>query len=179
MLRKTWISRLLTARQHISMVLLWRQLDRKFPMFAYWNRPSARRGYFDHLAQSQHPLLWAFSTAESLSYPEIIGSIGGLTIFQGQQYSSCSKAGGWWAAQLPRGFRKNLLIVICATPTPGCAANFPRNWYSQPYILRLFGRSAQELPVEYHVEALFIKFSESSSKKCCRQGPGSGNLLHV
>ena len=59
--------------------------------------------------------------------PAIIGSIGGLTIFQGQQYSSCSKASGWRAAQLLGVFRKNLLIVIWATPTPGCAANFLRN----------------------------------------------------
>ena len=176
MLRKTWISRLLTARQHISMVLLWRQLDRKFPMFAYWNRPSARRGYFDHLAQSQHPLLWTFSTAESLSYPEIIGSIGGLTIFQGQQYSSCSKAGGCRAAQLLGGFRRNLLIVSWATPTPGCTANFPGNWYSQPLILRPFGRSGQELPVEYLETWNFINFSVPTAKKGSRQGPGSGIL---
>ena len=63
------------------------------------------------------------------------------------------------------------------------------------YFAPIFGRSAQELlnlvrvvvvPVEYHskgeyqVEALFINFSvstaRSTSKKGCRQGPGSGNL---
>ena len=43
-------------------------------------------------------------------------------------------------------------------------------------ILRPFGRSGQELPVEYQVEALFINFSVSTAKKGCRQGPGSGNL---
>ena len=80
-------------------------------MFAYWNRPSARRGNFYQLVQGQHLLLYALSTAEGLSYPASIGSIGGTTIFQGQQYSSCSKAGGCRAAQLLGGFRRNLLIV--------------------------------------------------------------------
>ena len=111
-----------------------------------------------------------------LSCPKSIGSIGRNTIFQGQQYSSCSKAGGCRAAQLLGGFRRNLLIVSWVTHTPGCTANFPGNWCSQPRILRPFGRSSQELPAEYQVEARFINFSESTAKKCCRQGPGSGNL---
>jgi hypothetical protein len=55
-------------------------------------------------------------------------------------------------------------------------ANLPGNLYSQPLILRSFGRSAQELSVEYQVEALFINFSVSSAKKGCREGPGSGIL---
>ena len=42
--------------------------------------------------------------------------------------------------------------------------------------LRPFGRSGQELPVEYQVEPHFINFSVSTAKKGYRQGPGSGNL---
>ena len=145
-------------------------------MFAYWNRPSGWRGYFYHLAQGQHPLLWAFSTPEGLSYPAIIGSIGGLTIFQGQQYSSCSKAGGCREAQLLGGFRRNLQIVSWVAHTPGCTANFPGNWCSQPRILRPFGRSSQELPAEYQVEARFMNFPVSTARKGCRQPPGSGIL---
>ena len=38
------------------------------------------------------------------------------------------------------------------------------------------GRSAQELPIEYQVEALFINFSVSIAEKGCREGPGSGIL---
>ena len=45
-----------------------------------------------------------------------------------------------------------------------------------PLILRPFGRSGQELPVEYQVEPHFINFSASTAKKGYRQGPGSGNL---
>ncbi len=176
MLGKYGKSRILIASQHFSMVLLWRQLHRDFLRFVNWSRPSGRWRNFYQVAQGQHPLLCALSTAESLSCPKSIGSIGGTTIFQGQQYSSCSKAGGCRAAQLLGGFRRNLLIVSWVTPTPGCTANFPGNWCSQPLILRPFGRSGQELPVEYQVEALFINFSVSSAKKGCRQGPGSGNL---
>ena len=66
-------------------------------------------------------------------------------------------------AQLLGGFRRNLLIVSRVTPTPGCTAksNFPGNRYSQPLILRPFGRSGLELPVEYpgtrshHFSAVF------------------------
>ena len=97
-------------------------------------------------------------------------------IFQGQQYSSCSKAGGCRAAQLLGGFRRNLLIVTWVTHTPGCTANFPGNWCSQPRILRPFGRSSQELPAEYQVEARFMNFSVSTARKGCRQAPGSGIL---
>ena len=164
------------ASQHFSMVLLSRQLHRDFLRFANWTRPSGRRGNFYQVPQGQHPLLCALSTAESLSCPKSIGSIGGFTIFQGQQYSSCSKACGCRAAQLLGGFRRNLQIVSWATPTPECTANFPGNWYSQPLILRPFGRSGQELPAEYQVEARFINYSVSTAKKGCRQGPGSGNL---
>ncbi len=176
MLRKYGKSRILIASQHFSMVLLWRQLHRDFLRFDNWTRPSGRHGNFYQVAQGQHPLLCALSTAESLSCPKSIGSIGVTTIFQGQQYSSCSKAGGCRAAQLLGGFRRNLLIVSWATPTPGCTANFPGNWYSQPLILRPFGRSGQELPAEYQVEARFINFSVSTPRKGCRQGPGSWNL---
>ncbi len=126
---------------------------------------------------STRPLLCALSTAESLSCPKSIGSIGGPTIFQGQHCSSCSKAGGCRAAQLLGGFRRDLLIVSWVAPTPGCTANFLGNRYSQPLILRPFGRSGQELPVEYVVEPLFINFSLSwLKKKGYRQGQGSGNL---
>jgi hypothetical protein len=65
-------------------------------------------------------LLCALSTAESLSCPKSIGSIGGTPIFQGQQYSNCSKAGGCRVAPLVRGFGRNLLIVSRVTLTPGC-----------------------------------------------------------
>ena len=140
------------------MVLLWRQLHRDFLRFVNWSWPSGRRGNFYHVPQVQHPLLCALSTAESLSCPKSIWSIGGPTIFQGQHCSSCSKAGGCRAAQLLGGFCRNLLIVSWATPTPGCTANFPGNWCSHPLILRPFGRSGQKLPVEYQVEPLFINF---------------------
>ena len=47
--------------------------------------------------------------------------------------------------------------------------------------MRPIGRSAQELPVEYQVEALFINFSVSShlssAEKGCREAPGFGILL--
>jgi hypothetical protein len=90
---------------------------------------------------------------------------GGSTICQGRQYSSCSKAGGCRAAQLLWGFRRDLLIVSWVAPTPGCTANFPGNWCSQPLILRPFGRSGQELSVEYQVEPLFINFRYLQLKK--------------
>jgi hypothetical protein len=174
----------LIARQHFSMallcMLLWGQLNRDFLRFVNWSRPSGRRDNFYQVAQGQHPLLsWllsAHSTAESLSCPKSIGSIGGNPIFWGQQYSSCSKAGGCRAAQLPGGFRTNLLIVSWVAPTPGCRANFPGNRCSQPLILCPFGRSAQELHVEYQVEPLFIIFCSLVLKKAVDiQGPGSGN----
>jgi hypothetical protein len=151
-------SRILIASQHFSMVLLWGQLHKDFLRFADCTRPSGRHGKFYQVAQGQHPLLCALSTDESLSCPKSIGSIGGTTIFQGQQYSSCSKAGGCRAAQLPGGFPRNWQIVCWMAPTPGCTANFPGNRCSQPLILRPFGRSAQELPVEYQVEPLFMIF---------------------
>jgi hypothetical protein len=40
--------------------------------------------------------------------------------------------------------------------------------------LRSFGRFAQELPVEYQVEALFINIPVSSVEKGTREGPGIG-----
>jgi hypothetical protein len=113
---------------------------------------------------------------KSLSCPKSIGSIGGSTIFQGQQYSSCWKAGGCRAAQLLGGFHRDLLIVSWVAPTPGCTANIPGNWYSQPLILRPFGRSGRELSVEYQVEPLSINFSLSTAKTGYRKKPGSGNL---
>ena len=114
-------SQILITRQHFSMVLLWRQLNKDFLRFANWTRPSGWRGDFYQVAQGQHQLLFALSTAESLSCPKSIGSIGVTTIFWGQQYSSCSKAGGCRAGQLLGGFRSNLLIVSWVTSTPGCA----------------------------------------------------------
>jgi hypothetical protein len=118
----------------------------------------------------------SFDCHESLSYPKSIGSIGGNPIFWGQQYSSCSKAGGFQAAQLLGGFRRNLLIVSWVSWTLGFTVNFPGNWCSQPLIVRPFGRSGQKLRVEYQVEPLFINFSVSTAKKGYRQKPGSGNL---
>ena len=175
-MRKTTKSRILITSHHVSMVLLWRQLQIDFLRFVNWTRPSGRRGNFYQLAQDQHPLLCALSTAESLSCPKSIGSIGGTTIFQGQQYSSCSKAGDCRAAQLLGGFPMNLPIVSWVTPTPGGTANFPGNWYSQPVILRPIGRSGQEPPVEYLETWNFINFSVPTAKKGYRQGPGSGIL---
>jgi hypothetical protein len=86
-------------------------------------------------------------------------SIGGPTKFQGQRYSSCSKADVRRAAQLLGGFHRNLSIVSRLTPTPGCTANFPGNSSSQQLILRPFGRSGQVLPAGNQVEARFINFS--------------------
>jgi hypothetical protein len=57
-----------------------------------------------------------------------------------------------------------LLIVSWVTPTSGFTAKkklggkIPGNRCSQPLILRPFGRSAQELPVEYQVEPLSSTF---------------------
>jgi hypothetical protein len=122
-------SNILIARQHFSMVLLWRQFHRVFLRFDNLTRPSGRHGNFTRLcnASTRHALLsidlCALSTAESLSCPKRVGSIGRPTIFQGQQYSRCSKAGGCRAALLLGGFRcrrGNLLIVSRATPTQEC-----------------------------------------------------------
>jgi hypothetical protein len=169
-------SRFLIAREHFSMALLWGQLHRDFLRFVNWSRPYGRRGNFYQVVQGQHPLLCVLSTAEALSRPKSIGSIGGNPIFWGQQYSSCSKAGGCRAAQLLGGFRRNLLIVNWVIPTPGCTTNFLGNRCSQPLILHPFGRSGQKLSVEYQVTPLFINFSVPTSKKGYRQGPGSRNL---
>jgi hypothetical protein len=100
------------------MVLLWRKLHRDFLRFANWTRPPGLCGKFYQVVQGQHQLLCALSTAESLSCPKGIGSIGFTTVFQGRQYSSCSKAGGCRAAQLLGGFRRNLLIISWVTQTP-------------------------------------------------------------
>jgi hypothetical protein len=59
-------------------------------------------------------------------------------------------------------------------PALGCTTNIPGNRCSQPLILRPFGRSGQELPVEYQVEPLFINFSVFTAKKGCRQGQDLG-----
>jgi hypothetical protein len=158
------------------MVLRWGQLHRDFLRFANWTSSSGRRGSFYQVPQGQHPLLRALSTAESLSCPKSIGSIGGPTIFQGQQYSNSSKAGGCLAAQLLGEFRRDLLIVSWVALMPGCTTNFPGNWCSQQLILRPFGRSGQELSVEYQGEPLFINFSLSTAKKGYRQKSWSGNL---
>jgi hypothetical protein len=64
MLHKYGKSRILIARQHFSMVLLWRQLHRDFLRFATWTRPSRRRGNFYQVVQGQPPLLCALSTAD-------------------------------------------------------------------------------------------------------------------
>jgi hypothetical protein len=158
------------------MVLLWGQLHRGSLRFANWTSSSGRRGNFYQVPRGQHPWLCALSTAESLSCPKSIGSIEDSTIFQVQQYSSCSKAGGCRATQLLGGFRGDLLSFSWVAPTPGCTANFPWNWCSQPLILRPFGRSGQELSVEYQVEPLFINFSLSTAKTDCRRKPGTGNI---
>ena len=161
-------SRILIAMQHFLISLLWRQLHKYFLRFVNWSRPCGRWGNFYQVAQGQHPLLCALSTAESLSCPKSMGSIGGTTIFWGQQYSSCSKAGGCRAAQLLGGFRRDLLIVSWVAPTLGCTANFQGNWCSEPLILRPFGRSCQELPSEYLETWIFINFSVSTAKKGSR-----------
>jgi hypothetical protein len=74
-----------------------------------------RRGNFYKVVQDQHSLLCALSTADSLSCSKSIWLIGRITIFQGQHYSSCSKAGGCRAAQLLEGFHRNLLIISWVT----------------------------------------------------------------
>ena len=68
-------SRILIARQHFSMLFLWRQLHKDFLRFVNWSRPSGRWGNFYQFAQRQHQLLCALSSAESLSCPKSIGSI--------------------------------------------------------------------------------------------------------
>ena len=140
------------------------------------------RATFTRLPEARtRPLLsWLLSflpTAESLSCPKSIGSRGGPPIFQGQKYSSCSKASGCWTAESLGAFRGNLLIVSWVTPTPGCTANFPGNPCSQPLIFAPFRRSGQELPVECQVEPFPTNFSLSTAKKGCTKGPRSGNLV--
>ena len=46
-------SRTLVARQHFSMMLLWRQLHREFLRFVNWTRPSGWRGNFYQVTQGQ------------------------------------------------------------------------------------------------------------------------------
>ena len=70
-------SPILIGRLDFSMVLLWRQSRRDFPRFANWTRPSGRRGNFYQVAQGQRPFLLALSSAESLSCPKSMESIGG------------------------------------------------------------------------------------------------------
>jgi hypothetical protein len=138
------------------------------------------RATFTRLPEARTlPLLSFLPTAESLSCPKSIGSRGGPPIFQGQKYSSCSKAGGCWTAELLGAFRGNLLIVSWVTPTPGCTANFPGNPCSQPLIFASFRRSGQELPVECQVKPFPTNFSlstaEKGHEKGCTKGLGSGN----
>ena len=126
-------SRILIARLDFSMVLLWRQSRRDFPRFANWTRPSGRRGNFYQVAQGQHPFLFALSSAESLSCPKSMESIGGTTIFHSLDNIQVvqKQMGAGLHVAAPVGFRRNLLIVRWVTPTPGCTstANFPGNWY--------------------------------------------------
>ena len=123
----------LIARLDFSMVLLWRQSRRDFPRFANWTRPSGRRGNFYQVAQGQHPFLFALSSAESLSCPKSMESIGGTTIFHSLDNIQVvqKQMGAGLHVAAPVGFRRNLLIVRWVTPTPGCTstANFPGNWY--------------------------------------------------
>jgi hypothetical protein len=54
----------------------------------------------------------------------------------------------------------NLPIISWVTrATLGCAAISPCNVCSQPLIVRAFGRSPQELPLEYQVDVLFMNIS--------------------
>ena len=146
--------------------------------FPWWFYAGNYKKIFTRLPEaSTRPLLSFLSTAESLSCPKSIGSRGGTPIFQGQKYSSCSKAAGCRTAELLGAFLTNLLIVSWVTPTPGCTGNFPGNPCSKPPILPPFGRSGQELPVECQVEPFPTNFSLSTAKKGCTKGPGSGNLL--
>jgi hypothetical protein len=72
-----------------------------FLRFANWTRPSGRRGNFYQDPQRQHLLSCALSTAERLSCPKSIGSIGGTKIFlvnniqvvQKQVVPGCTAAG--------------------------------------------------------------------------------------
>ena len=145
-------SRILIARLHFSMVILWRQLHKDFLRFVNWTRPSGRWGNFYEVARGQHPLLSALSTVESLSCPKSIGSRGGPQYFRVKTIQVFSKAGECRTPELLGAFRRNLLIVSWVTPTPGCTPSFPGNRCSQPLILLPFGRSGQELPVECQVE---------------------------
>jgi hypothetical protein len=151
-------SRILIARLHFSMMILWRQL---------------RKDFYE-VARGQHPLLSALSIVENLSCPKSIRSRAGTPIFQGQQYSSCSKAGGWRTAKLLGAFPRNLLIVSWVAPTPRCTANFPGNRCSQPLILRPFGRSGQELRVECQVEPFPTNFYCLHLKKGVKRGQDLG-----
>ena len=117
------------------MMILWRRLHRDFLRFVDCTRPFGRSGNFYEAARGQDPTVIILSSdcwEPQLSKKYRVER--GPPIFQGQKYSSCSKAGGCWTAELLGAFRGNLLIVSWVTPTPGCTANFPGNPCSQPLI---------------------------------------------
>ena len=149
----------LIARLQFSMMILWRRLHRDFLRFVNWTRPFERSGNFYEAARGQHPaiIILSFDCWEpQLSKKYRVER--GYPIFQGQKYSSCSKAAGCRTAELLGAFLTNLLIVSWVTPTPGCTGNFPGNPCSKPPILPPFGRSGQELPVECQVEPFPTNF---------------------
>ena len=58
------------------------------------------------------------------------------------------------------GFRMSLSIISGVTwATPGCTAFPPWNVCSHPFFSCAFGRSPQELPLEYQVDVLFMNIS--------------------
>ena len=170
---KYWKSRVLIARLHFSMVIIWRQLHQDFLRFVNWTRPSGLWSNFYEVARGQHPLLSALLTAKSLSCPKSIGSIGVPNILGSTEFKSF-KSRWCRTAKLLGAFRRNLKIVSWVTPTPGCTANYPGNRCSQPLILRPFGRSGQELHVECQVEPFSSSFRYLQLKKAVERGQDLG-----
>jgi hypothetical protein len=155
-------SRILIARQHFSMALLWGQLHRDFLRFVNWSQACGRWGNFYQVAHARPaPVImrsfdwWEPRLSKKYRVDRGYYNILGSTIFKLFKSRVCR------AAQLLGGFRRDLLIVTWAATTPGCTANFLGNRYSQPLILRPFGRSGRELHLEYQVETVFINFSVS------------------
>jgi hypothetical protein len=103
-------------------------------------------------------------------YPNILGS----TIFKWFKSRWCRTAKLLWAFLR---FLRNLIIVSWVTTTPGCTANFRGNRCSQPLILRPFGSSGQELPVECQVESFSSILRCLQLKKALERGQDLGIFL--
>ena len=126
---------------------------------------------FSNTLQVLHFCMWKFVWADKVQL-----ALSARTKFHTQKCNTCrvlEKRSR--TIRFSQYYSRNLLIVSWLTDDTDAricssTANFPGNWYSQLRILCPFGKSAQQLPVEYHVETLFMSFSVSTSKKGCSMG---------